>query len=86
MSDNELQAIPIGVASSAQGAKADTALQNITASSSSDYLTLSTSSKEGGSQGITGNLNIQSIESASIESKGLAESYDVKQYVDNMLV
>ena len=86
MSDNELQAIPIGVASSAQGEKADTALQNITASSSSDYLTLSTSSKEGGSQGITGNLNIQSIESASIESKGLAESYDVKQYVDNMLV
>lgn len=86
MSDNELQAIPIGVASSAQGAKADTALQNITASSSSDYLTLSTSRKEGGSQGITGNLNIQSIESASIESKGLAESYDVKQYVDNMLV
>lgn len=86
MSDNELQAIPIGVASSAQGAKADTALQNITASSSSDYLTLSTSSKEGDSQGITGNLNIQSIESASTESKGLAESYDVKQYVDNMLV
>jgi hypothetical protein len=29
---------------------------------------------------------MQSIESASIESKGLAESYDVKQYVDNMLV
>lgn len=85
MSDNELQAIPIGVASSAQGTKADTALQNITASSSSDYLTLSTSSKEGGSQGITGNLSIQSIESASTESKGLAESYDVKQYVDNML-
>lgn len=86
MSNNELQAIPIGVASSAQGAKADTALQNITASSSSDYLTLSTSSKKGYSQGITGNLNIQSIESASTESKGLAESYDVKQYVDNMLV
>lgn len=86
MSNNELQAIPIGVASSAQGAKADTALQNITASSSSDYLTLSTSSKKGDSQGITGNLNIQSIESASTESKGLAESYDVKQYVDNMLV
>lgn len=86
MSDNELQAIPIGVASSAQGAKADTALQNITASSSSDYLTLSTSSKEGGSQGITGDLNIQSIASASIESKGLAESYDVKQYIDNMIV
>lgn len=86
MSDNELQAIPIGVASSAQGAKADTALQNITASSSSDYLTLSTSSKKGDSQGITGNLNIQSIESAATESKGLAESYDVKQYVDNMLV
>lgn len=86
MSNNELQAMPIGVASSAQGEKADTALQNITASSSSDYLTLSTSSKKGGSQSITGNLNIQSIESASIESKGLAESNDVKQYVDNMLV
>lgn len=86
MSGNELQAMPIGVASSAQGAKADTALQNITASSSSDYLTLSTSSKKGDSQGITGNLNIQSIKSASTESKGLAESYDVKQYVDNMLV
>ena len=86
MSDNELQAIPIGIASSAQGKKADTALQNITASSSSDYLTLSTSSKEGNSQGITGNLNIKSIEFASTESRGLAESYDVKQYVDNMLV
>lgn len=86
MSDNELQATPVGVASSTQGEKADSALQSVTASSSSTYLTLSVNSKAENSQAITGNLKVQSIESAATESKGLAESYDVKQYIDNMFV
>lgn len=86
MSDNELQATPVGVASSTQGEKADSALQSVTASSSSTYLTLSVNSKAENSQAITGNLKVQSIESAATESKGLAESYDVKQYINNMFV
>lgn len=86
MSGNQLQATVVGVATSAQGTKADTALQTISAGSSSPYLTLTVTGEEGsGSQRVSASLGIQSVETSTDNAKGVAEAYDVKTYVDNTI-
>lgn len=73
-------------ATSAQGTKADTALQTISAGSSSPYLTLTVTGEEGsGSQRVSASLGIQSVETSTDNAKGVAEAYDVKTYVDNTI-
>ena len=69
-------------ATSAQGTKADNALQSVSASGD-DYITASAGAKAGNSQTITVSTNVQAVSSASASAKGLAEASDVKNYVDN---
>lgn len=68
-------------ATSAQGGKADTALQTVSASGAG-YLTMSAAAKSGTTQAISGSLTVQAVAGASSSAKGLAESSDVKAYVD----
>ena len=83
IAEKELRADVIGVATTAQGNKADTALQSVTASGS-NYLTLTANSKSGTTQNLTGSITIQSITTASSEQNGLVEANDVKEYVTSM--
>lgn len=83
VSEKELRADVVGVATTAQGNKADTALQNITASSS-NYLILTADTKSGTTQNLTGSVTIQNIAEASSEQNGLAEANDVKEYITSM--
>lgn len=83
IAEKELRADVIGVATTAQGNKADTALQSVTASGS-NYLTLTANSKRGTTQNLTGSITIQSITTASSEQNGLVEANDVKEYVTSM--
>ena len=69
-------------ATSAQGTKADNALQSVSASGD-DYITASAGAKAGNSQAITVSTKVQAVSSASASAKGLAEASDVKNYVDN---
>lgn len=62
-----------------QGAKADSALQEITASGT-NYLTLSVADKKV----INGSISVQSVSTASSSQRGLAEASDVKKYVDDL--
>lgn len=82
MSNNELQAAVVGVATSAQGDKADSALQTVSASGAG-YLTLSAAAKSNGTQAVSGSLAVQAMATASTSAKGLAEASDVKAYVDS---
>lgn len=68
-------------ATSAQGTKADNALQSVSASGDA-YITASAGAKVGNSQTITVSTNVQAVSSASASAKGLAEASDVKNYVD----
>jgi hypothetical protein len=77
MSDNELQAAVIGVATTAQGAKADSAIQVVNGTASNYIAT----SKNGTTVTVTSML--QAVASASSSAKGLAEASDVKAYVDS---
>lgn len=83
IAEKELRADVIGVATTAQGNKADTALQSVTASGS-NYLTLTANSKSGTTQNLTGSITIQNITTASSEQNGLVEANDVKEYVTSM--
>lgn len=69
-------------ATSAQGTKADNALQSVSASGD-DYITASAGAKANNSQAITVSTKVQAVSSASASAKGLAEASDVKNYVDN---
>ena len=69
-------------ATSAQGTKADNALQSVSASGD-DYITASAGAKADNSQAITVSTKVQAVSSASASAKGLAEASDVKNYVDN---
>lgn len=66
-------------ATAAQGTKADTALQTISASGDGN-LTLTADSKSGTTQAISGSLNISTVSS---NGTGLTTASDVKSYVDS---
>lgn len=66
-------------ATAAQGTKADTALQTISASGDGN-LTLTAASKSGTTQAISGSLNISTVSS---NGTGLTTASDVKSYVDS---
>lgn len=87
MSNNELQASIVGLksaaytessayATSAQGAKADSAVQS---AEGVNYVTATAANNK-----ITVTNKIQAVSSASASAKGLAEASDVKAYVDAM--
>ena len=80
--DEKITAAGNNYATSAQGTKADNALQSISASGD-DYITASAGAKAGNSQAITVSTTVQAVSSASASAKGLAEASDVKNYVDN---
>ena len=80
--DEKIAAAGNNYATSAQGTKADNALQSISASGDA-YITASAGAKAGNSQAITVSTNVQAVSSASASAKGLAEASDVKNYVDN---
>lgn len=80
--DEKITAAGNNYATSAQGTKADNALQSISASGD-DYITASAGAKAGNSQTITVSTKVQAVSSASASAKGLAEASDVKNYVDN---
>ena len=66
-----------GFATSAQGAKADSAIQS---AEGDEYV-----SAEAASNKITVAAKMQAVATASTTSKGIAEAYDVKSYVDNQV-
>ena len=80
--DEKIAAAGNNYATSAQGTKADNALQSVSASGD-NYITASAGAKAGNSQTITVSTNVQAVSSASASAKGLAEASDVKNYVDN---
>lgn len=66
-------------ATAAQGAKADTALQSVSASGAGN-LTLTAAAKSGTTQAISGSLNTSTVSS---NGSGLVIASDVKSYVDS---
>lgn len=80
--DEKITAAGNNYATSAQGTKADNALQSVSASGD-DYIIASAGAKAGNSQTITVSTKVQAVDSASASAKGLAEASDVKNYVDN---
>ena len=79
--DEKITAAGNNYATSAQGTKADNALQSVSASGD-NYITASAGAKADNSQTITVSTNVQAVSSASASAKGLAEASDVKNYVD----
>lgn len=80
--DEKITAAGTKYATSAQGTKADNALQSVSASGD-NYITASAGAKADNSQTITVSTKVQAVSSASASAKGLAEASDVKNYVDN---
>ena len=80
--DEKITAAGNNYATSAQGTKADNALQSVSASGDA-YITASAGAKADNSQTITVSTKVQAVSSASASAKGLAEASDVKNYVDN---
>lgn len=94
MSNNELQASIVGLgsaaytastayATAAQGAKADTAVQNVRATNNGTYVSVA-AAKEGTTINLTPSVTVQAVASASTSAKGLAEASDVKAYADDL--
>lgn len=79
--DEKITAAGNNYATSAQGTKADNALQSVSASGDA-YITASAGAKADNSQTITVSTKVQAVNSASASAKGLAEASDVKNYVD----
>ncbi len=93
MTNNELNASIVGLgsaaytnstqyATSAQGTKADTALQSLRTTNTGTYISVG-ASKSGTTVNLTPSVTIQPVATAG-SSKGLAEASDVKSYVDNL--
>lgn len=80
--DSKIEAAGKNYATTAQGTKADNALQSVTAEGDS-YVSASAVAKSDNSQKITVSTTVQAVSSASDTAKGLAEASDVKNYVDN---
>lgn len=79
--DEKIIAAGTKYATAAQGTKADNALQSVSASGDA-YITASAGAKADNSQAITVSTKVQAVSSASASAKGLAEAFDVKNYVD----
>jgi hypothetical protein len=93
MSDNELQASIVGLgsaaytestayATSAQGGKADSALQSIAKGTDGEYVTTTIGDKDNNKQTVSVSLTVGSVADG---TTGLATASDVKSYVDNSL-
>lgn len=80
--DSKIAAAAADYATAAQGAKADTALQSVSATGDS-YVSASFAAKAGNAQALTVTSTVQAVASASTTAKGLAEASDVKNYVDS---
>lgn len=74
-------------ATSAQGDKADSALQSISKGTDGSYVTTTVSAKGSGTtQSVGVAVTVQAVETATSSAKGLAEASDVKTYVDSLWV
>lgn len=82
MSNNELQATVVGVATAAQGTAASTALQSVSATGANKYVTASAAAKSGTTQAITITAVTGSV---SAGDDKLAIASDVKSYVDGVM-
>lgn len=71
-------------ATSAQGAKADSALQEVTTSQTNNYVTVTAGSKSNNKQDLAVNTVIKKVSEATAAAQGLADAYDVKSYVDSL--
>lgn len=80
--DDKISAAAANYATVAQGEKADSALQSVSAEGDS-YVSASFADKASNSQKLTVATTVQAVSSASSTAKGLAEASDVKNYVDN---
>jgi len=74
---------PTAFATSAQGAKADSALQSISKGTDGNFITTTIGAKAGNSQTVSSSLTIQALSNAGASAKGLAEASDVKEYIGN---
>ena len=94
MSDNTLGASIVGLgsaaytastayATSAQGGKADTAVQTVRAANTGTYISVA-ADKSGTTINLTPSLTVKDIATASSSAKGLAEASDVKTYVGDL--
>lgn len=85
MSDNELQAAVIGVATAAQGAKADTALQSSSITSGSVNGTIAV---KGSNVFVKGLGSSAYTETSAFDAAGSADSAlkSAKEYADNLMV
>lgn len=72
-------------ATAAQGTTADTALQGIAKGADGSYVTTTIGSKADNSQTVGVSVTIQPVNAATSTLKGLAESSDVKSYVDGKI-
>lgn len=80
--DSKIEAAAANYATAAQGLKADSALQSVSASGS-DYISASFEAKTNNEQALSVSATVQAVATASTTAKGLAEASDVKDYVDN---
>ncbi len=80
--DDKISAAAANYATTAQGEKADSALQSVSAEGDS-YVSASFAAKASNAQKLTVSTTVQAVSSASDTAKGLAEASDVKNYVDN---
>lgn len=86
LNSNNQFSVKSGVfASSAQGTKADTALQSISKGTDGTYVTTTVGSKTSNSQTVGVSVTTQAVSSADSTHKGLAEASDVKSYVDTQV-
>lgn len=70
-------------ATSAQGTKADSALQEIT-KTDSDYATITIGAKSNNKQNVKVDIKVKAVADATAAKQGFADAYDVKTYVDNL--
>ena len=74
---------PADFATAAQGAKADTALQSISKGTDGNYVTTTVTAKSDNTQTVASSLTLQPLATADNDHKGVAESSDVKSYINN---
>lgn len=70
-------------ATSAQGTKADTALQEIT-KTDSDYATITIGAKSSNKQNVKVDIKVKAVADATAAKQGFADAYDVQTYVNNL--
>lgn len=70
-------------ATSTQGSRADSALQEIT-KTDSDYATITIGAKSSNKQNVKVDIKVKSVAAATAAKQGFADAYDVQTYVDNL--